>query len=103
VWHQASIAAPISEDGRAVIRLRAVGGTVWLTQAEIAALFDTTLQNVSLHLKNIFENNELDPASVLKESLITAAEAVDAEREADEDMTRLEAEARRLKKSDRPT
>jgi hypothetical protein len=64
-----------TEDGRAAIRLRAVGGTFWLTQAEIAALFDTSLQNVSLHLKNIFENNELDRASVLKESLITAADA----------------------------
>jgi hypothetical protein len=63
-----------TEDGRAAIRLRAVDGTVWLTQAEIAALFDTTLQNVSLHLKNIFRDNELDAAAVLKESLITAAD-----------------------------
>ncbi|CAK0778425.1 Hydroxyacid dehydrogenase [Azospirillaceae bacterium] len=61
-----------TEDGRAAIQLRAVDGTVWLTQAEIAALFDTSLQNVSLHLKNIFEDNELDQISVIKESLITA-------------------------------
>lgn len=63
-----------SEDGRATIHLRAVGGTVWLTQAGVAALFDTTLQNVSLHLKNIFNDKELEAESVLKESLITAAD-----------------------------
>lgn len=63
-----------TEDGRTAIQLRAVDGTVWLTQAEIAALFDTSLQNVSLHLKNIFEDNELETESVLKESLITAAD-----------------------------
>jgi hypothetical protein len=64
-----------TEDGRAAIHLRAVDGTVWLTQAEIAALFDTTLQNVNLHLKNLFKNNELDTAAVVKDSLITAADA----------------------------
>lgn len=63
-----------TEDGRTAIQLRAVEGTVWLTQAEIAALFDTSLQNVSLHFKNIFEDNELEAESVLKESLITAAD-----------------------------
>jgi hypothetical protein len=63
-----------TEDGRAAIRLRVVDGTVWLTQAEIADLFDTTVQNVSLHLKNTFENNELEQRAVIKESLITAAD-----------------------------
>ncbi len=63
-----------TEDGRAAIHLRAVDGTVWLTQAEIAALFDTTIQNVSLHLKNIFRDKELATEAVLKESLITAAD-----------------------------
>lgn len=63
-----------TEDGRAAIQLRAVDGTVWLTQAEIAALFDTTKQNVSLHLKNIFGDGELTVTSVVKESLTTAAD-----------------------------
>ena len=63
-----------TEDGRAAIHLRAVDGTVWLTQAEIAALFDTTIQNVSLHLKNVFRDKELVADAVLKESLITAAD-----------------------------
>lgn len=63
-----------TEDGRDTIRLRVVDGTVWLTQAEIAALFDTTKQNVSLHLKNIFSDRELRQNSVVKESLTTAAD-----------------------------
>lgn len=61
-----------TEDGQANISLRAIDGTVWLTQAEIADLFDTTKQNVSLHLKNIFEDKELEEVSVVKESLTTA-------------------------------
>ncbi len=63
-----------TEDGRDTIRLRVVDGTVWLTQAEIAGLFDTTKQNVSLHLKNIFEDSELPRDSVVKKSLTTAAD-----------------------------
>jgi hypothetical protein len=63
-----------TEDGREAIRLRVVDGTVWLTQAEIAALFDTTKQNVSLHLRNVFETSELLRDSVVKESLTTAAD-----------------------------
>lgn len=63
-----------TEDGRDTIRLRVVDGTVWLTQTEIAALFDTTKQNVSLHLKNIFDDGELHHDSVVKESLTTAAD-----------------------------
>ncbi len=63
-----------TEDGQTTIQLRAVDGTAWLTQADIAALFDTTKQNVSLHLKNIFADKELDPSAVVKESLTTAAD-----------------------------
>ena len=48
--------------------------TVWLTQLEIAELFQTTKQNVSLHAKNIFREGELDQDSVVKESLTTAAD-----------------------------
>ncbi|WP_038159993.1 virulence RhuM family protein [Verrucomicrobium sp. BvORR106] len=63
-----------TEDGRSQIRLRADEQTVWLTQLEMAELFDATKQNISLHLKNIFEEGELDPAAVVKESLTTAAD-----------------------------
>jgi hypothetical protein len=58
-----------SEDGQTRLQLRADGKTIWLTQLEIAELFQTTKQNVSLHAKNIFEEGELGPDSVVKESL----------------------------------
>ena len=61
-------------DGRAGIQLRAVDATVWLTQAQMAALFDTTRQNVSLHLRNILSEGELAEESVVKYSLTTAAD-----------------------------
>ncbi len=63
-----------TEDGAAQISLRALGGTVWLTQGEMAALFDTSKQNISLHLRNIFADGELVAESVVKESLIPAAD-----------------------------
>jgi hypothetical protein len=63
-----------TDDGLTEIQLRAADGTVWLTQAEIADLFLTTKQNVSLHLKNIFEDRELIEDSVVKEYLTTAAD-----------------------------
>lgn len=63
-----------TDDGLAEINLRAIEGTVWLTQNDMADLFDTTKQNISLHLKNIFEDNELVEDSVVKESLTTAAD-----------------------------
>jgi hypothetical protein len=63
-----------TEDGRSQIKLRAQEQTVWLTQLEMAELFDATKQNVSLHLKNIFEDGELDPAATVKESLTVQTE-----------------------------
>lgn len=63
-----------TEDGRSQIKLRAEQQTVWLTQLEIADLFDATKQNISLHLRNLFQDGELDPAAVVKESLTTAAD-----------------------------
>lgn len=63
-----------TEDGQNRIQLRAEGQTVWLTQLEMAELFNATKQNISLHLKNLFEEGELDEQSVVKESLTTAAD-----------------------------
>lgn len=48
--------------------------TIWLPQQKIAELFDTTKQNVSLHVKNIFESGELDENSVVKDFLTTASD-----------------------------
>jgi len=63
-----------TNDGKAEIHLRAEGGNVWLTQGEIAELFATTKQNVSLHIRNILKEGELSADSVVKESLTTAAD-----------------------------
>jgi len=63
-----------TEDGRSQIKLRADQQTVWLTQLEMAELFDATKQNISLHLKNIFEDKELDVVATVKESLTVQTE-----------------------------
>lgn len=63
-----------TEDGRAEVQFRAMDGTVWLSQMEIAELFDTTKQNVSTHAKNIIEEGELPEEAVVKDSLTTAAD-----------------------------
>ena len=63
-----------SSDGRTEILLRAEDDSVWLTQLEMAELFATTKQNISLHIKNILEEGELPEHSVVKESLTTAAD-----------------------------
>ncbi|MGJ3593448.1 virulence RhuM family protein [Stutzerimonas stutzeri] len=63
-----------SEDGQTRLHLRVEGQSVWLSQLEIAELFQTTKQNVSLHAKNIFEDGELSPEATVKESLTVQAE-----------------------------
>ena len=64
----------VTDDGRAQIKLRTQEQTVWLTQREMAELFDVTTDNVGLHLKNIFADGELDALSVTEESSVTAAD-----------------------------
>jgi hypothetical protein len=54
--------------------LRAVDGTVWLSQIEMAELFQTSKQNVSLHVRNILAEGELDPESTVKEYLTVQTE-----------------------------
>ncbi|HMS04759.1 MAG TPA: virulence RhuM family protein [Burkholderiaceae bacterium] len=63
-----------TDDGATRIDLQLENGTVWLSQLQIAELFQTSKQNISLHLKSIFEDRELDADSVVKESLTTAAD-----------------------------
>ena len=63
-----------AEDGSASIQLRAEGGTVWLTQLEMATLFDTSKQNISLHIKNVLAEGELTEATTVKESLTVQTE-----------------------------
>lgn len=58
-----------TEDGRTRIQCRFENETLWLTQAQIAALFQTTPQNVTLHLKAIFNEGELQEAATCKDYL----------------------------------
>ena len=61
-------------DNEVKLEVRLEEETVWLTQAQMAELFQTSKQNVSLHTNNIFKEKELSQNSVVKESLTTAAD-----------------------------
>ncbi len=58
-----------TEDGRTRVQCRFENETLWLTQAQIAELFQTTPQNVTLHLKAIFAEGELAEAATCKDYL----------------------------------
>jgi hypothetical protein len=58
-----------TEDGRIKIDVRLEDETVWLTQQVMADLFQTTQQNISLHIRNIFEEGELNPEATHKKYL----------------------------------
>ncbi|MBE0448309.1 MAG: virulence RhuM family protein [Actinobacteria bacterium] len=61
-------------DGRTKIDVRFDGETVWLTQNALAELFQTTKQNISQHIQNVFKEGELNENSVVKDFLTTAAD-----------------------------
>lgn len=59
-------------DGKTAVSLYAKDGSVWMNQNQLAELFDTSKQNISLHVINILEENELNEKSVVKDYLTTA-------------------------------
>ena len=61
-----------TQDGETSVSLLAKDGMVWMSQMQIAELFATTKQNISLHIQNILEEKELEQNSVVKEYLTTA-------------------------------
>lgn len=63
-----------TEDGRTRIEVRLQDETVWLNQSAMAELFQSSKQNISLHLRNIFNEGELEEIRVVKEYLTTAAD-----------------------------
>jgi len=63
-----------TEDGQTRIDVRLEDGTVWLSQAQMAELFQTTKQNISLHVKNVFTEQELDAGATVKDSLTVQQE-----------------------------
>lgn len=60
-----------TDDGQVKIEVTLQNEDVWLTQNAMAKLFDTTKQNISLHIQNIFKEGELEENSVVKNSLTT--------------------------------
>jgi hypothetical protein len=63
-----------TQDGKLKIDVRFDDETVWLTQQQMAELFQTSVPNISMHIRNVFVEGELRPDSVVKESLTTAAD-----------------------------
>ena len=61
-------------DSTLSLDVRVENDTVWLTQAQMTVLFQTTRNNITLHIRNIFKEGELEETSVCKESLLTAAD-----------------------------
>ena len=63
-----------TEDGQTQIDVRLENETVWLTQAQMVELFQTTKQNVSLHLGNLYKEGELEKEGTVKEYLTVQQE-----------------------------
>ncbi|MEK7288392.1 MAG: virulence RhuM family protein [Elusimicrobiota bacterium] len=63
-----------TEDGKVRVEVLFTKENVWLTQKLMAALFECSIDSISLHLKNIFSEGELDEKSVVEESSTTAAD-----------------------------
>jgi hypothetical protein len=63
-----------TDDGHLKIDVRLEGETAWLTQAHLAELFQTTVPNVSMHLRNVYAEGELQEAATVKEFLTVRQE-----------------------------
>ncbi|MEC4184528.1 RhuM family protein [Adlercreutzia sp. R21] len=63
-----------SSDGEVTLEVASDRDTVWLTQQQMSYLFDTTKQNISLHINNCFKEGELEKDAVVKDFLTTAAD-----------------------------
>lgn len=63
-----------TEDGKTRLQVGLEDETVWLTQSQMADLFQTSIPNVSMHIRNVFREGELQEESVVKDFLTTAAD-----------------------------
>ena len=61
-----------TDDGKSHVALLVVENEAWLTQNQLAELFDTSVPNITTHIKKYIEDKELDEFSVIKDYLITA-------------------------------
>ncbi|MFV0453865.1 MAG: death-on-curing protein [Pseudomonas sp.] len=64
----------VSADGQAQLQVALEHDTVWLSQAQMGQLFDTTPENVLMHLKNIFNDGELAEPATTKDFLVVRQE-----------------------------
>ena len=63
-----------TEDGTAQFQLRAEGGSVWLSQIELSELFQTSVPNINIDIKNVLDEGELLEDRTIKEDLIVRTE-----------------------------
>ncbi len=63
-----------TSDGKATVSLYAQDGMVWMNQNQLAELFATSVPNISMHIANLLEDNELEEKSVIKNYLTTASD-----------------------------
>jgi len=63
-----------TEDGSAQFFLRAEDGSVWMSQIELSELFQTSVQNINIHIKNVLKEGELDEDRTIKDDLIVRVE-----------------------------
>jgi hypothetical protein len=63
-----------TEAGETRVLVRVQDETVWLSQAQMAELFQTSVPNINIHIKNIFEEGELLPEATIKDHLIVRDE-----------------------------
>lgn len=73
-----------TDDGKSRIQLHTQGDTVWLSQQQMAELFDATKQNISLHLKNLYAEGEIDEKATVKDSLTVQLEGLKQRKFSDE-------------------
>ena len=63
-----------TEGGQTKLEVRLEGETLWLTQAALAELYQTTIPNINIHIKNIYEEGELSEGATVKDYLIVQTE-----------------------------
>ena len=64
----------VGDDGKPQIQARLQDETMWLTQVQLAQVFQTTRQNIGQHIKNIYEEKELDSSATIKKFFIVQTE-----------------------------
>lgn len=72
---QSEILVYHTSDGRIRLDARLQNESIWLSQKQLAELFQTSVANINMHIRNVFAEGELDPDSVVKDFLITASDA----------------------------